>query len=539
MTVSAWTEPGPSGDGPSTAGAGPFGDGPFGGGPPPGEPYAEVLESHLSVVLLIGGRALKWKKPLRLPFVDLSTPGARLAVCRAELALNRRLAPDVYLDVARLDAPELPELSGEPVLVMRRMPRSRRLAVLLDGAQDLRPALTDIARQVARLHAGEPPVTDADLAASTERLWKAGYEQLQPYAGPVLPADQLEELHRLSGQYLVGRVGLLQARERSGLVRDGHGDLLAEDVFCLPDGVRILDCLEFDRSLRVNDVLADVAFLAMDLEVRGRGELARYLVDRYREHTDEHHPRSLEHHYVAYRAFVRAKIECLRAGQGDPAARDRARTLLALAVRRSRAARVHLVAVGGLPGSGKSTLSAELVDQEDDRDWVLLSSDAVRRDLFGVGAGRGGARAGGAASAGPQAFEQGHYDADHSAATYAELLRRGRLALAAGVCVVLDASWSRPADRDAAAALAQECSARFTAVQCVAALPTCARRLVTRPDPRGSDADPAVLAGLAERSVPWPQAQPIRTDGPGSQLERIAASVAAVRALLDAVPALP
>jgi aminoglycoside phosphotransferase family enzyme len=375
---------------------------------PPGEPYAAVLESHLSVVLLIGALALKFKKPARLPFVDLSTQAARRDVCLAELDLNRRLTPDVYLGVAELTAPLVPEVAGEPVLVMRRLPDACRLTRLLAGGTDLRPALTDIARQLVGLHTAQRPELRSELLANTRRLWAQGREQLRRFEPEVLAGPDVDEVAALAAEYLAGRAELLNDRERRGLVRDGHGDLLADDLFCLPDGVRVLDCLEFDRALRVNDVLADVAFLAMDLRLRGAPELARFFVDRYREHSAESHPVSLEQHYVAYRAFVRAKVECLRHEQGDPEAADRARRLLALALDRLRAARVRLVLVGGLPGSGKSTLATALADSSpaaavpepgvhepavpEPADGVLLSSDAVRRDLC-----RGTASAGSAA----------------------------------------------------------------------------------------------------------------------------------------------
>ncbi|HEX2809770.1 MAG TPA: AAA family ATPase, partial [Kineosporiaceae bacterium] len=502
-----------------TAGAGT----PLGMCPPAGEPYAATLESHLSVVLLIGSLALKFKKPLALPFIDLSTREARRRVSTADLDLNRRLAPDVYLGLAELRVPGVPEIAGEPVLVMRRLPHDRRLSELLGGEEDLRPVLNDVARQMVCLHAAQRSELNADLLGTTTLLWQQGCEQLTGFAPDPLDRDRLVELAALVAEYLAGRGDLLRGRENRGLVRDGHGDLLADDLFCLPDGVRILDCLEFDRRLRVNDVLADIAFLAMDLDLRAAPDLARYFVDRYREHSAETHPRSLEHHYIAYRAFVRAKVECLRHEQGAPEAAARARRLLELALDHLRAARVHLVLVGGLPGSGKSTLAAEVAaSRADDHEWVLLSSDAVRRDLFG-----------GTGSAGAAPFGSGAYDAEHTRATYAELLRRARLALSDGRSVLLDASWTSAAHRRAAGTLARECTAVLTQVRCEIPVTACARRLATRTDARGSDADADVLRELAARVDPWPAAAPVSTDGP------VAEAAEAVLDLLAGAPIEP
>src|SRR5207248_5092618 len=163
-----------------------------------------------------------------------------------------------------------------------------------------------------------------------------------------------------------------------GAVRDGHGDLQAEDIFCLDDGPRILDCIEFDDRLRHVDVLADVAFLAMDLERLGAPEAAATFLARYREFARESYPPSLAHHYIAARAHVRCKVACLRHRQGDDGGADAARGLLDLTARHLEAARVRLVLVGGLPGTGKSTVAAALADATG---WVVLRSDEVRKDV--------------------------------------------------------------------------------------------------------------------------------------------------------------
>jgi aminoglycoside phosphotransferase family enzyme/predicted kinase len=532
--------------------------------PPAGEPYAAVTQTHISAVIFVGGLAYKVKKPVRLPFVDLSGRQQRLADCHAEVDLNRRIAPDVYLGVGRLPDPwpqgqrrtghpagagdragdgdcggdrdrdgdsdcggdrdrdgdgpkagdsagagagdsagELP--GGEPVVVMRRMPSGRRLSRLIAEGQDVTGALAAIARQVAVMHGHEPPVHGYDLAGTMAALWREGREQLVPFEGDVLDGDEVDEMAGLAAEYLRGRAGMLAARERAGQVRDGHGDLLTDDIFCLDDGPRVLDCLEFDVRLRLGDVLLDVAFLAMDLQAHGRPDLAELFLARYRELTRDDAPRSLVAHYVAYRAFVRAKIECLRHDQGETGAADRARTLSALCRRELRAARVHLVLVGGLPGSGKSTLAASVVaDVAGDREWALLSSDAVRKELAGVPATT--------SCAAP--YATGLYDPRHTAATYAELLYRAQSALERGNSVVIDASWTAEEHRQAARRLAASTSVALTEIECRADLDLCGHRLARRTGPHPSDADPRVLQDMSAAAAPWPQAVPIPTEGP-------------------------
>jgi aminoglycoside phosphotransferase family enzyme len=161
----------------------------------------------------------------------------------------------------------------------------------------------------------------------------------------------LDRVERRASAYLADRDALLRRRIADGHIVDGHGDLVAEDIFCLPDRPRILDCLEFDDRLRHGDVLADIGFLAMDLERLGAPDEAAALLDDYRTESGSDHPASLAHLYVAYRAVVSTKIACLRHRRtGDPADAEQARQLLAIADRHLALGRVRLVLVGGLPG---------------------------------------------------------------------------------------------------------------------------------------------------------------------------------------------
>ena len=474
------------------------------GGLPAGQGLAAgVAETHISVLVSIGDRVYKLKKPVSLGFVDFSTREARERACHREVELNSRLAPDVYLGVADVVGP-----GGTPcdhLVVMRRMPAERRLAALVRAGGPLEDVLGDIARRVAVFHATAP--TSEEIAAAgrrpaVEANWDANFEQLAPFVGPVLDPQACARVERLVHRYLAGRDRLLEHRIALGAVRDGHGDLQAEDIFCLEDGPRILDCIEFDDRLRHGDLLADVAFLAMDLERLGAPAAAARFLARYREFTGETYPASLAHHYVAYRAHVRCKVACLRHGQGDPEAATAARSLLDLALRHLEEGRVRLVLVGGLPGTGKSTLAAGLADA---RGWSVLRSDETRKDIAGVGHTT-------RVPAGPG---EGLYRPELTDATYRALLERARTALGLGVSVILDASWSDRRHRDAAADLARDCTGDLVALHCVAPPEVAAARIRARLA-RGddaSDATPGVLAAMAARFDPWPGAAAIDTSG--------------------------
>jgi hypothetical protein len=465
---------------------------------------AAIAETHISVLVSVGDRVYKLKKPVSLGFLDFSTREARERACHREVELNRRLAPDVYLGVADVLGPD-----GAPcdhLVVMRRMPAERRLAALVRAGEPVEDVLTAIARRVAVFHAGE--ATSAEIASAGQREaveanWNANFAQLAPFAGPVLDPETCARVETLVAQYLAGRGRLFERRIALGAVRDGHGDLQAEDIFCLDDGPRILDCIEFDDRLRHGDVLADVAFLAMDLERLGAPAAAGWFLARYREFAGETYPDSLAHHYIAYRAHVRAKVACLRHGQGDLDAAVAARSLLDLTVRHLTDGRVRLVIVGGLPGTGKSTLAARLADATG---WSVLRSDEVRKDIARLGH----------TTPAPAAPGEGLYRPELTDAAYTALLERARTALELGECVILDASWSDRRHRDAAAEIARATASDFTALECRA--PThVAEERIRRRLARGhdaSDATPEVAAAMAARFDPWPEAKAVDTAAP-------------------------
>jgi aminoglycoside phosphotransferase family enzyme/predicted kinase len=483
-------------------------------GPAPAGPPAALVETHVSVLVMVGDRVYKLCKPVDLGFVDHRTREARLRSCRAEVALNRRLAPDVYLGVSDVTGPD-----GAPcdhLVVMRRLPDDRRLGAMLGHPGD-EDAVRAVADTLSRFHAGaatSPAIAASGGPDALRGLWEEQLAQCAPFAGDPLDAGDLAEAGALALEWVDGRRDVLAARAAAGLVRDGHGDLLADDVFVLDDGPRILDCLAFSDRYRHGDVLLDVAFLAMDLEWRGHAHLARVLRDAHRPPPGPAAPVSLWHHYVAYRAHVRSKVACLRMHQGAPAAAADARGLHDLALRHLRAGRVRLVLVGGAPGTGKTALAGALAAA---RGLRVVASDEVRREMLGPGAG-------------PVPPGAGRYAPEARARVYAECLARAGARLAAGESVVLDASWTRDADREDARALARAGGAGLLEVRCEAPAEVAVRRIRARAaaGEGASEADEAVADALRRAADPWPQAVGIDTAGP------LADALASMLAALDA-----
>lgn len=486
--------------------------------PPTDQPFAALHETHSGVVFLLGDRVYKAKKPIRTEFLDFRTRAARRAVCAREVELNRRMAPDVYLGVVELGDPGADGnggAAGEPLVVMRRMPEAARLSTLVrrGGCEDV---VAEIAGIVARFHAHARRGADVDAqgtAAATRRRWMDNLRETRELDSAIIGRERLAAIERAVLRYLDGRSVLFAGRLAAGRIVDGHGDLLADDIFRLDDGPRILDCLEFDDRLRCVDGLDDISCLAMDLEFLERPDLAAALFERYAAAARDPAPASLRHHYVAYRAFMRAKVDCVRHLQGRARSADDARRHTTLAEQHLTAGTVRMALVGGLPATGKSSLARVLADTVG---AVLMSSDAVRRDLFADQRTRDP----------DPGFGRGRYSEESTDRVYGELLARAGEALSRGESVVLDASWTDGGRRGRAAVTAAAHLADLVPIHCTAPPDVTERRLreraVANPG-HDSEATPDVAAAMARRADPWPDAARIDTS---RQLQAAAAAAA-------------
>lgn len=475
-----------------------------------------VRETHVSTIFLVGDRAAKLKKAVSFPFIDLSTREARERICHREVELNRRLAPDVYLGVYDIVDPD-----GEPtdhLVMMRRMPDDRRLAALVVARTAPLGAMRDLAHLLASFHLRAATSDEISSAGSRDAIshrWEQGFAEIGPILSTAHARSLEDDIEHAARRYLAGRERLFAARQAQGRIRDGHGDLLADDVFLLDDGPRVLDCLEFDDELRYGDVLADTAFLAMDLERLGAPDSAVELLAAHREDAGDSYPATLAHHYIAMRAHIRAKVAALRAGQVGGSAGAEVDALLSLTAAHLRCGRVTLTLVGGAPGTGKSTLAAGIADA---RRWTILRSDEVRKDLLGIDH----------LEPSSSGLDVGTYSERHTRRTYEELLDRARSLLELGEPVVLDASWANETFRTLARELAATASADLVELRCVVDPDTAARRISARlrtaTDP--SDATPEIAETIRHRFDPWPDAVPIDTRrSPGEALTTALAAI--------------
>ena len=462
---------------------------------------AEVRETHTGVVVLLGDRAFKAKKPVLTDFLDFSTTALRERACQHELTLNRRLAPDSYLGVAHFS-----DLQGgppEPVIVMRRHPESARLAFLVNSGEPVFGQLGAVARVLARFHAvaerGGRIAAQGTVDAVWAR-WRQNLDELEKYGDDVLPTDSVREVRRLAGQFVAGRQALFDQRIAERRILDGHADLLADDIFCLPEGPELLDCLEFDDQLRYVDGIDDTAFLAMDLEFLGRRDLADYFVEEYTKCGGDPAPRALVDFYIAYRAVVRAKVDCVRVSQGHREASADARRHLDLADAHLRTGTVRVIIVGGGPGSGKTTLSTALAAQLQAH---VISTDDVRRRLQSEGVVSGAAGE----------LNAGLYSPENVAAVYDEVLRQAQVWLSLGHTVILDGTWRDPCQRDRARELSDRSSVPIVEFNCTVPIAEASAR-VERRAPSNSDATPDIAAALAGSGSRGPEIHEIDTARP-------------------------
>ncbi|WP_258307280.1 bifunctional aminoglycoside phosphotransferase/ATP-binding protein [Gordonia paraffinivorans] len=466
----------------------------------------EVRETHSGIVVLCGDRALKAKKPVVTDFLDFGSVEKREEACRREVRLNRRLAPQAYLGVGHVCTPgEAPE----PLVVMARLPEKYKLTNLLkasgpDGEEDVVAEIGRLAALIARFHHDAdrgPEISRQGTSTAVWDRWQANLREIRELGPPERIGDLLDEIGVLAEEFIAGRDEIFDERIVEGRVVDGHGDLLAEDTFCMPDGPLVLDCLDFDSRLRSVDGVDDIAFLAMDIEYRGHRRLADLLVSAYLTEANDSAPRSLIDQYIAYRAIVRAKVDLIRATQGDADGAGRALSHALLARDHLRSAQVRLGLVGGLPGTGKSTVSRALADEVGAQ---LFSSDAVRHELRRAGALTG--------TAGD--FGAGLYSAANTRIVYETLLSRARQHLIRGESVILDASWTDAEFRRLAHSVADSCHAATIEMRCVVDPQVAVRRIIERADAHHSDATPEIAAEMAARADEhWPDAVDIDTGG--------------------------
>jgi len=466
------------------------------------------IDTHSAVIFLVGGFAYKIKRAVHLSYLDFSTLEKRFEVCQREVAINRITAPDIYLGVVPIvlsaDGSLAIDGSGEPIEWAVKMRRFCQ-AGLFDrlASEDALPLelMTPLAATIADLHGKSRIVRGSDAAQSMTRVVESITASLA-LAPPLLEASEVKQLTRAMQKELRARSALLDARALRGAVRRCHGDLHLRNIVLIEDQPVLFDAIEFDEAIATVDIFYDLAFLLMDLWHRGLNVHANALFNAYLRRTGLRAPLvslqglALLPLFLAARAGVRAMVTLDRLPVVTGADRQEAISELSefftLANMFLNPPPPRLVAVGGLSGTGKSTLAAALAPNIGAAPGALvIRSDVERKRLAGAGE---------TARLGP-----GHYSAAATGRVYRALGAKAMVALAAGHSVILDAVFAREDQRARAQDVANKAKVPFTGLW----LEAPDRQLIERVEARrgdASDADAGVVRqqlGYETGPVSW------------------------------------
>lgn len=487
----------------------------------------ELVETHISWVLLVGHYAYKIKKAIALDFLDFSNLDARHYYCQEEIRLNRRLAPGIYLDVLPIGGhSENPVLGAQPAIEyavrMRRFDVSMQLDRLVASNNLLPQHIDSLAADIALFHGSLPAApkpSSFGTAGAIREDAEQNFKQLQDLLTEQFDIDNLAALHRASDSEFARCFRLFEWRQEAGYVRECHGDLHLGNIVLLDEQPIPFDGIEFNPALRWIDVISEVAFTVMDLMHYLRADLAYRFLNAYVEATGDYAGISLLRFYVAYRAMVRAKVSAIRASQGGlnrgDAAResDNCRGYLQLAADSFAPRQEALIITHGLPGSGKTTFSQMALER---LQAIRLRSDVERKRLFGLA---------------PLAHSQASmgidlYATDMTQRTYVRLHELAHALLLAGYRVIVDAAFLQQEERDRFRQLANELSVPFAIASLRADADTLRARIVQRQQAAtdASEADIAVLEKLQLSQQPLLPSELVNTvefnnEGPGFALD--------------------
>ncbi len=419
----------------------------------------QVIETHISWVLLTGPYVYKIKKPVNFGFLDFTDLSARGHFCQQELKLNQRLTDDLYLEVLPVTGTaESPQLGGsgeiiEYVLKMRQFSQDGLLSALQAKGELTTAHIDDMARQIAEFHKKAPRVTTENDLGSPEKVMEPvtqNFEQILPFLSEKADLIQLQALEAWAQASFQRLKPLLSERKADGFIRECHGDIHLGNITLIDGEVVIFDCIEFNEPFRMTDVYADIGFLAMDLEDRGLKSLSRRLISQYLEHTGDYAGLELLNFYKAYRALVRAKVALFSLpANADHVQRATTfrqyRNYANLAEAYSAIPSNFLAITHGVSAVGKSHVAMRLVEA---LGAIRLRSDVERKRLFGD--------------------TKDLYAAEISVATYKRLNELAAVVLHAGFPVVIDATYLKHQQRQATAQVAEATGAPFLILDCAA-----------------------------------------------------------------------
>jgi aminoglycoside phosphotransferase family enzyme/predicted kinase len=473
--------------------------------------HVEMLETHISWVFLAGAYAYKIKKPVELGFLDFTTLEKRRHFCEEELRLNRRLAPQLYVDVVELrGSPEAPRIAGsgpvlEYALRMRRFQQEALATRMLAEGRLTRDMIDRLATRLAQFHAELPGASSQPPFGTPEAVLHdacQNFEQIAALLPPEVSRENgLAAMRDWTEREFARRYNEIHERREAGMTRECHGDLHLRNIVELGGELVPFDCIEFNAALRWIDVINEVAFLFMDLLDRGADPLAWRFLNAYLETNGVYSGLSVLRFYVVYRAMVRAKVHLMRACQGGLEAAESSRlrrayeSYLALAQRCTTLGRPAILLMHGFSACGKSTIALSLAQE---LGGIRIRSDVERKRLHGIAP----------LARTDAALSSGIYRQDATDATYARLAEAARSVVTSGYTAIADATFLLRAQRAMLRDVAEATGAPLALIDVCTPPPFLRARIAARAA-HSADASEATV-GVLEHQVAT--AEPIVAD---------------------------
>ena len=463
----------------------------------------QLIETHISWVILTGEYAYKIKKPINLGFLDFSTLEKRLFCCNEELRLNSRMAAAIYLEVVPITGSrEQPQLHAtgdviEYAVKMVQFPQQAQLDNMLANGELGKPHMDAIAQLVAEFHQSTDVAADDSDFGDPEHVYQPvaeNFTQIRQHLHTNNYDGELAGLEHWAKAEFNSLRPELEQRKHDGFIRECHGDMHLRNLVWFNGQPLAFDCLEFNPALRWIDTLSEVAFLVMDLQDRKQPQLAQRFLNSYLERCGDYQGMRVFYFYLTYRALVRAKVDAIRAGQQGITDAERRMAeeefyaYLNLARSYTRRRQPKLIITRGMSASGKSTLTQPLLEL---MGATRIRSDVERKRLFGIDPGMESTAE----------IDKGIYTVEAGVKTYERLRLLAQALLEAGITVIVDAAFLKYEQRQLFNELAHQLQVAFIIVEFTASADTLRQRIKARTGDV-SDADLSVLEHQLASSKP-------------------------------------
>ena len=468
--------------------------------PHPVNQEIELLQTHVSYVLLAGDYAYKIKKPVNFGFLDFSSLSQRQHFCQEEIRMNKPIAPDIYLDVVAITQNQgkfILEGEGETVeyaVKMYRFPQETLLSSLFEQDQLTESNLEALGKIVAQFHEQTKTNDYIRSFGEIDRIRQSideNYQQTEKYIGLAQTQQHYQETKAFTDNFFLHNEELFNNRRDSQKIRECHGDLHLRNICFWQDKIQLFDRIEFNEPFRFVDVMYDIAFAVMDLDARGRQDFGNAFLNTYTEQTGDWEGLQVLPLYLSRQAYVRAKVtsflldDTAIEDQAKQEAKKTASDYYRLAWEYTKKSQGQIILMSGLSGSGKTTVAKKLARRIN---AIHIRSDAVRKHLGGISVDKSG--------------RDELYTPQMNQKTYARLLELGVRLAKQGFPVILDAKYDRQKLRQEAIALAQSNDLPLQIIHCTAPIEILRQRLSQRSNDI-SDATPDLLTQQTATSEPF------------------------------------